>query len=143
VTGERTSFECSVCRVVITRALTLLPNDHPICLEDRKPAIPEGYFAPVNFDDWAVSGTAAVVNLNDLVGTKHPPDVQRLNGCCGLDGLDGPNLICPNGHEVGTEKSDCWMPHAAVLLDKLIRVNERSSYPHYCPETFSGDPSAR
>jgi hypothetical protein len=43
---------------------------------------------------------------------------------CGLDGMDGPNLVCVNGHEIGTEKSDCWMPHAAVLLDSIVRVNE-------------------
>jgi len=61
-----------------------------------------------------------VVNLADLVGTRPSPDGRRLSGCCGRDGLDGPNLVCVNGHEVGTEKSDCWMPHAAVLLESVI-----------------------
>jgi hypothetical protein len=49
-----------------------------------------------------------LVNLNDLVGTEHHQDRHRLNGCCGLDGCDGPNLVCPKGHEIGTERSDCW-----------------------------------
>ena len=124
MTVELVSFGCPTCRAVITRALGALPKDHPICLENQKPAIPEGFFAAINAEDWAVSGTVVVVNLHDLVGTKHHPDRRRLNGCCGLDGCDGPNLVCPNGHEVGTEKSDCWMSHAAVLLDDVIRVDE-------------------
>jgi len=72
---------------------------------------------------WSAAGRV-LVNLADLVGTKHHPDYRRRAGCCGLDGLDGPNLVCSNGHEVGTEKSDCWMPHAAVLLENVIEVNE-------------------
>lgn len=123
MTDERIRFECPVCRAVITRPLKPLSDDQLICLDQGKPAIPEGFFARINSDDWAASGTV-VVNLHDLVGTNHHPDFRRRNGCCGLDGLDGPNLVCPNGHEVGTEKSDCWMSHAAVLLDGVIRVNE-------------------
>jgi hypothetical protein len=34
----------------------------------------------------------------------------RLNGCCGFDGLDGPNQVCRCGAEVGTLQSDCWTP---------------------------------
>ena len=123
MTDERIRFECPICRAVITRPLKSLPNDQLICLDEGKPAIPEGFFAKINSDDWAVSGTV-VVNLHDLVGTNHQPDFRRRNGCCGLDGLDGPNLVCPSGHEVGTEKSDCWMSHAAVLLDGVIGVSE-------------------
>src|SRR5262249_40013798 len=45
----------------------------------------------------------------------HHPDPRRRNGCCGMDGCDGMNLVCPEGHEVATERSDCWMAHAAWL----------------------------
>ena len=41
------------------------------------------------------------MNLNDvrwLVGRTD--DRSRLNGCCGLDGCDGPNRICSCGTEV-------------------------------------------
>ena len=85
--------------------------------------MPEGVFAVNSHEYWSASGRF-VVNLADLVGTKHHSERSRRNGCCGLDGLDGPNLICVNGHEVGTEKSDCWMPHAAVLLETVVSVNE-------------------
>ena len=92
-------------------------------MEDGKPLAPQGFFSINSEEYWTADGRF-VVNLADLVGTKHHSDDHRLNGCCGLDGLDGPNLICTNGHEVGTEKSDCWMPHAAVLLETVIGVNE-------------------
>jgi hypothetical protein len=65
-----------------------------------------------------------IVNIADLVSIRRHPDFRRLNGCCGLDGCDGPNLVCTNGHEIGTEKSDCWTPHAAVLLENVVGVNE-------------------
>ena len=109
--------------MTITRPLLSLGPDKSICLEDGKPAVPEGFFTVNNQEYWCVAGDV-VVNLADLVGTKHHQDYRRRNGCCGLDGMDGPNLVCPNGHEVGTEKSDCWMPHAAVLLENVSGVNE-------------------
>src|SRR6266571_1330633 len=68
------------------------------------------------------SARTVVLIVGILSGTKHHSDYHRRNGCCGLDGMDGPNLVCPNAHEVGTEKSDCWMPHAAVLLENVSGV---------------------
>ena len=89
--------------------------------EDGKPAIPEGFFALGDDDYWPGSSRWPLVNRADLVGTQHHPDSHRNNGCCGLDGCDGPNLVCERGHEIGTEKSDCWMAHAAVLLSSVTR----------------------
>ena len=40
-----------------------------------------------------------LVNLTDLVAAKRHPDFHLLNGCCGLDGCDGPNLVCARGHQ--------------------------------------------
>ena len=56
-----------------------------------------------------------IVNLSDLRNICYHPNRKRTNGCCGLDGCDGRNLICINGHEIGTERSDCWHPHSASL----------------------------
>ena len=37
------------------------------------------------------------------------PDWVRSSGCCGNDGLDGPNRVCPGcGAEVATLVDDCW-----------------------------------
>lgn len=119
----RTIFECPTCHKAITRPLLPLKLDQFVSREDRKPLVPQGFFAINSKEYWTADGRF-VVNLADLVGTKRHSDSGRLNGCCGLDGLDGPNLLCVDGHEVGTEKSDCWMPHAAVLLESVIGVNE-------------------
>lgn len=119
--ASHTVFTCPICHVAVTRPLLPLGSDQIICLEDGKPAVPKGFFGVNKQEYWNAAGRV-LVNLGDLVGTKHS---GGINGCCGLDGLDGPNLVCANGHEIGTEKSDCWMPHAAVLLESVLGVNER------------------
>ncbi|MGE7078108.1 hypothetical protein ACQKH1_07085 [Staphylococcus capitis] len=58
-------------------------------------------------------------NLNGIVlakadvhGTELTSLLGRRNGCCGLDGCDGPNLVClVCTAEVATERSDCWPPN--------------------------------
>jgi hypothetical protein len=117
---HHTVFTCPVCHVAITTPLLPLGPHQAISLENGKPAVPKGFFGLNNQEYWSVTGRF-LVNLGDLVGTGHS---GGANGCCGLDGLDGPNLVCANGHKIGTEKSDCWMPHAAVLLDSVIGVNK-------------------
>lgn len=117
-------FICPVCHAVITRPLLPMTAEQQICLEDGKAAVPPGRFGTSNDNYWTGSEGCILVNLADLVGTKRHPYSHRLNGCCGLDGCDGPNLACENGHEVGTEKSDCWMAHAAVLVQNVTRSSE-------------------
>ncbi|MFJ4091817.1 hypothetical protein ACIPYS_09560 [Kitasatospora sp. NPDC089913] len=59
---------------------------------------------------YAIGDDAAafVLHPDDLPGTAAHPDLGRRNGCCGLDGRDGPNLVCAAcGTEVATEQSDC------------------------------------
>ena len=57
-----------------------------------------------------------IVNLGDVMNVRLTADFHRLNGCCGLDGLDGPNLQCENcGNYVATKKTDCWQPHCIVF----------------------------
>ena len=119
--SDHVVFECPRCGQAITRPLAPLPADQRVCLEDGKPAIPPGYFALSNDDHWTGSGRCPLINLDDVVGTQYHPDVRRHSGCCGRDGCDGPNLNCTRGHEVGTERSDCWMPHAVVLLVNVKR----------------------
>ena len=113
-------FECPVCRAAITRPLQLLEPSLALCTEDRKDAVPRGFFAINTPDYWTEGSDRVLVNLTDLVETRRHPDPHRLNGCCGLDGCDGPNLVCAMGHEVATEKSDCWMAHAAILLESVV-----------------------
>jgi len=114
---NRIIFECPTCHQAITRELLPLPSDQRVCLDDEKPAVPPGFFAISDDNYWTDSDGCPLVNLADIINTRHYPG--RLGGCCGPDGRSGPNLLCSSGHEIGTERSDCWMAHAAVLLRDL------------------------
>jgi hypothetical protein len=62
-----------------------------------------------------------VLNSHDVTGTKLHPDPRRRNGCCRLDGLDGPNLVCSGcAAETGTEQSDCWSQQQVVMLPDAV-----------------------
>ncbi|MFD4609688.1 hypothetical protein ACFWOT_16620 [Streptomyces sp. NPDC058440] len=67
---------------------------------------------------YAISHDASlfILHPDDVPGTVPHPDHGRRNGCCGLDGQDGPNLVCAAcGSEVATEQSDCWTQHLVAL----------------------------
>ena len=112
-------FACGECGAVIT--VPLLPWRDGLCYEDGEAAVPRGHFA-LSDDDYRTGSTGQVlVNVDDVVGTSSHPDSRRSQGCCGLDGTEGPNLVCPSSHEVATACTDCWMSHAAVLVPNVVR----------------------
>lgn len=50
-----------------------------------------------------------VINPFDALPLLPHPDRRRSSGCCGHDGLDGPNLLCPKCKAaVATLRDDCW-----------------------------------
>jgi hypothetical protein len=52
-------------------------------------------------------------DINDAI--EHVDIPSRLNGCCGLDGCNGPNMRCRVCKtEVGTRQSDCWTPDVFI-----------------------------
>lgn len=63
-----------------------------------------------------------LLNRKDVINLKDHSDYRRLNGCCGLDGCDGINKVCLNGHEIGTEKSDCWTPHSLIIGEEKVCI---------------------
>jgi uncharacterized protein (TIGR02996 family) len=119
------TFFCTRCELQLTKPLW--PLGDQLCPDGAQdsPLIPSGFC-------WQATGDIVniqshyCVNLDDLTNTKHHSDTRRLTGCCGPSGLDGLNIVCNNGHEVGTECSDCWMPHylhwepSAVTIEKII-----------------------
>ena len=109
-------LRCGSCGIGLTLPLRGLPDPSLISEEFGNDYIPRGYLLVSDGNYFTNSNGQFVVNLKDLVNTKHHSDFRRLNGCCGLDGCDGKNTLCINGHEVGTERSDCWLPHA-ILFD--------------------------
>ncbi|GAB2942384.1 hypothetical protein GCM10027280_33680 [Micromonospora polyrhachis] len=61
-----------------------------------------------------------LINPADLLVRRLHPNAGRRNGCCGLDGLDGPNLVCSCGAELATQSSDCWTAQVVRLQPLAI-----------------------
>ena len=62
-----------------------------------------------------------IAHPDDILRVKLTDDTRRLNGCCGLDGLDGPNLRCENcAAYVAVKITDCWTPHCVIFEPEAI-----------------------
>lgn len=115
---------CKVCGVALTTELLPLADVSRLSKARGKPRIPKGYFYVAGPKaDYERAGSI-IVNLEDLTGADHAKDGRPYNGCCGIDGCDGLNLVCPAGHNVATERSDCWMPHSAEFESELVVLKE-------------------
>lgn len=94
-----TSFHCKTCGLLLADGLSECRED-ALCLEDGMPMLPpktfcvsEGKHPPEVAGDY-------LINVDELVNARlYVESRGRLNGCCGLDGLDGINHVCQNGHE--------------------------------------------
>lgn len=120
-----TTFHCKACGLVLAEGLSECLEDS-LCLDDGSPMLPpkmffisKGTFSPEQVGDY-------LINVEDLLNTRLFEVAGRLNGCCGLDGLDGINHICQNGHEVATVRDDCWMPSHVILSSAMVVVREAS-----------------
>ena len=81
---------------------------------DREDFVPRGRYVAVA--DLAAVDAEPIVSMAEpdaLLFNLDDPRSTRLGGvlagCCGIDGCDGVNTFCLNGHALGTERSDCWM----------------------------------
>jgi hypothetical protein len=104
--------------------LTEVTNTNLLNENDKESFVQTGYYFISDGDFFKESKGKIIMNKMDLINTKNHFDNKRLNGCCGLDGLDGPNKLCNNGHEIGTEYSDCWMPHCMIFETESIRIEK-------------------
>lgn len=140
-------FRCRRCHTELTAPVREVPlpdaDDAPAPYElhgdECPPRMLPGTFAfdPADADEQAVrrrtpgealglrkAGLSGVVLARaDVWGTRLSPLRGRRNGCCGLDGCDGPNLVCRRcGAEVATERSDCWTRQEVVLVPAAVEV---------------------
>ena len=116
------TFVCLECHSAVTGELHRFPTETTLDEADRHDLVPRGtYFVSPGEFEPELSGDY-LVNLKDLRNTRHHSDLRRLNGCCGLDGQDGFNILCENDHEVGIERSDCRHAHHSV--SSCLRVTD-------------------
>ena len=90
--------------------------------EDGKPHLPPGSYLVSDGSDYPQTEGQFLLNADDTLDTRAHHLTTRLNGCCGLDGMDGPNTLCAQGHEVGTTRSDCWMAHSVALDPRAVTM---------------------
>ena len=126
---------CKACGAALSQPVTQLteaPEANRICdftCEGGSAPVPEGYALIVAGEilgdrqraapGWNAENQQQVwMNLADIHGdVDYVEDAQRLSGCCGPSGTDGPNSVCSCGAEIGTESSDCWTWHMFVPLE--------------------------
>ena len=113
-------FYCAKCHLPITNEIQKVNGLYVLNEEDKEDYLPRGYFIVSNGEYFTGSEGKLLINKADLINCKEHSDSRRLNGCCGLDGMDGINKICVNGHEIGTEKSDCWHSHAVIIESEAV-----------------------
>lgn len=119
---------CRGCSAELSGMLTILSTKDPaVTVPDHRDGEP---FGPpgVAYKSWeplakAFEGPPVPLqfvpqfwlNPADVAGrVRDTTNRCRLNGCCGLDGMNGPNQQCACGAEVGTLQSDCWTAHIFV-----------------------------
>lgn len=112
---------CSTCKVEVSKEVSELHDTSLLNHDDAQEYIPEGYYMIDDNKMHLDLRDAIIINLKDLVHSKRHSNRSRLNGCCGMDGLDGMNRVCLNDHEIGTEKSDCWMSHFVALDPEMVQ----------------------
>jgi len=115
---------CKKCGALLTDELVRLDDVARLSVVRGESRIPKRFFHVARSDSDFEKLGSIVVNLEDLTGAGHAKDGRPYNGCCGIDGCDGLNLVCPGGHNVGTERSDCWMPHSATFESELVTFAE-------------------
>lgn len=116
-------IKCAHCNVELTDELLQIADPTQLNENDGEDFIGRGQFFISDGAYYTDTETQIVINIKDLKNSKRHSDHSRLNGCCGLAGTDGPNQLCINGHEIATEKSDCWIAHALIFEnDSIIEV---------------------
>ena len=116
-------FVCSKCESRLSGDLTELESETLVSEADQTDYVPAGFAYLERRSFWTQHQDYWCINSKDAIGMEITQKIGCTNGCCGLDGCDGPNMLCAQcGHEVATAKLDCWMPHCVLLEPTGARV---------------------
>lgn len=111
---------CKICDIELTHDLKEVSSIKYLNEADGEDFIKRGQFFISDGNYYSGTESQIIINRQDLKNSSNHFETSRLNGCCGLDGLDGLNKVCINGHEIATEKSDCWMAHSIIFHTENI-----------------------
>lgn len=115
-------IRCKQCNLALTGELLELKNIDDLSEIENEDFIQKGYYYVSDGAFFTASGGKIIIHKGDLLNSKNHSDIGRLNGCCGLDGADGLNKMCNNGHEIATERSDCWIPHCVIFEPGAVEI---------------------
>ena len=129
---------CRRCGVVLTKRVQLAPESARVA----GPEMGEAAVPPTQMIELASADVVPVYRADRVVGQKeyspsgalalNPQDVwlnqwesipEHDNGCCGSDGMDGPNRRCLCGNILGTQWSDCWTVAEARFLPDAVKIH--------------------
>lgn len=117
-------IKCAKCGIELTEELEALNDTNFLNETDKESYVPIGRLFISNGEYYTGTEGKIIINYADLKNVKNHHDLIRLQGCCGLDGLNGNNKVCINGHEIGIEKSDCWIAHSVILESDLVVIEK-------------------
>jgi hypothetical protein len=134
---------CNACGRPLTRECRWgALAEHDETAADRGPAVPAGAVIRLPEESSSpVTQNGQVIGLHVFSPAGaiaiHPddvlPDALRShgpdNGCCGSDGMDGPNRACVCGAVVATEWSDCWTQAEVRFLPDAVGENSPNTQP--------------
>jgi hypothetical protein len=126
----RTSFLCQTCGASVTQLLSHLGNLNDLSIEDKEPFLPRFTYVygheviRADFLPWCgvdeVQEDEILIPIDSLY---YDVKKEPAPGCCGPDSSTF-NIFCRNGHEIGKEAADCWMPHFIKIPNTKVRKNE-------------------
>lgn len=116
---------CRKCDIAVSDPLQELTDMNLLNETDGEDFIPKGYHLISDGEYYTHSEGKLIINKANLINCLDHPDRGRLSGCCGLDGIDGPNKVCINGHEIGTEISDCWIANAFLFEKEAVNTLQK------------------
>lgn len=130
-------LSCAACGRRLTRDCRMgALEEFNADAQDRTPSVPAGIMVRLDGDllekgHGCIGGAGPKSSPSGAIST-HPDDVIRAAvvasgkyyGCCGADGLDGPNLSCTCGAVLATEWSDCWTQAEIRFLPDAVSLSE-------------------
>ena len=102
---------CAKCGTLLTsKSEWGSRSDYKDAPEMAEPSVPRGVLVKLVDDSNTI-----IANPLDIIEGRLK-SIGSDNGCCGSDGLDGPNRACVCGSVVATERSDCWTPAEVAFI---------------------------
>jgi hypothetical protein len=112
---------CAICRIAISNEVIQLQHLSLLVEDNGKDHVPKGfYYIAAEDNSVIIEEDGFILNIADMINTNYSK--QPGFGCCGLSGGDM-NTLCNNGHEIGSECSDCWLPHYIRIPLNTVEAN--------------------